>query len=154
MHPDDKALVDRAFAAAIEGQCPYDIVHRVMRPDNTVRFVHEKSEDVRNESGEIVMSIGMVHDITEAKKAESILQQSERTYREIFNASHDVIFVHDMETGAIMDVNAQVTEIYGYEPDEILRMEVGELSAGMPPYSEKEASYWIQKTLEEGPQVF
>ncbi|HSA96086.1 MAG TPA: ATP-binding protein, partial [Acidobacteriota bacterium] len=52
-----------------------EIEHRVVRRDSgEVRTVHEKCEHVRDASGRIIRSIGMVHDITERKRAEALRQ--------------------------------------------------------------------------------
>ena len=77
VHPDDRMAVDAAYSGSLrEGRDNYEIEHRVVRKsDNAVRTVHEKCEHFRDESGAIVRSIGMVHDITERKKAEEEIKR-------------------------------------------------------------------------------
>ena len=71
VHPDDRAAVDAAYSGSIrEGRDTYEIEHRVLRSDGGIRFVHEKCQHIRDASGKIVRSVGMVHDITERKNAE------------------------------------------------------------------------------------
>ena len=79
VHPDDRAAVDIAYSTSVrDGKDGYEIEHRVIRqPNGEIRIVHEKCEHFRNEAGQIVCSIGMVHDITEAKRAEEALRHSE-----------------------------------------------------------------------------
>ena len=74
VHPDDLKAVDAAYQDSLrEGRGGYEIEHRVIRRDTgEVRTVHEKCEHVRDASGRIVRSVGMVHDITEQKQAESL----------------------------------------------------------------------------------
>jgi PAS domain S-box-containing protein len=78
VHPDDRAAVDAAYAGSIrEGRDSYEIEHRVVRrSDGEVRFVHEKCAHARDESGRIVRSSGMVHDITERKRTEESLRRT------------------------------------------------------------------------------
>jgi PAS domain S-box-containing protein len=77
VHPDDRIAVDDAYTRSItENKNYYEIDHRVVRKNGEIRSVHEKCEHFRNESGEIIRSIGMVHDITEYKKAEKKLKES------------------------------------------------------------------------------
>jgi PAS domain S-box-containing protein len=73
VHPDDRSAVDAAYKGSVrEGKDSYEIEHRVIRKDNgEIRFVHEKCQHMRDEHGQIVRSLGMVHDITERKKAEN-----------------------------------------------------------------------------------
>ena len=77
VHPDDRQAVDAAYSGSInEGKIGYEIEHRIIRRDNgEIRFVHEKCTHVRDISGQIVKSSGMVHDITERKKAEQQILQ-------------------------------------------------------------------------------
>ena len=86
VHPDDRAAVDEAYTGSLrEGRDAYEIEHRVVRKsDGAIRTVHEKCEHIRDASGMIVRSVGMVHDITERKKVEETLKESEQRYRSLF----------------------------------------------------------------------
>jgi diguanylate cyclase (GGDEF)-like protein/PAS domain S-box-containing protein len=88
------------------------------------------------------------------KQAEQTLSESESRFREIFNTANDAIFIHDAETGAILDVNQRMCEMYGYTHDEALLCRPDDLSSGAPPYSAAEAISKIQLALTEGPQTF
>jgi PAS domain S-box-containing protein len=92
--------------------------------------------------------------IQQRKEAEEALQQSERNYREIYNAANDAIFVQDADTGAILDVNESMLRLYGYSREEALRLTCNDGSLGASPYSEAEARQWRAKTVAEGPQMF
>jgi PAS domain S-box-containing protein len=71
VHPDDIENLSAGYEKAWQNHEGYDIVHRIIRPDGEIRFVREKSQDVVDETGEAVFSLGMVHDITEQKEAEA-----------------------------------------------------------------------------------
>ena len=77
VYPDDRAAVDAAYSESIrEGKDSYEIEHRVMRKDTgEIRWVHEKCQHVRNAAGNIIRSLGMVHDITDLKHAEEDLRK-------------------------------------------------------------------------------
>jgi PAS domain S-box-containing protein len=77
VHPNDRAAVDAAYSGSLrEGRDSYEIEHRVVRKSSgEVRIVHEKCEHIRDESGRIIRSIGMVHDITERKMLEEALDK-------------------------------------------------------------------------------
>jgi len=75
VHHDDRAAVDAAYSELLhEGRDSYEIEHRIVRPSGEVRFVREKCEHFRDETGRIVRSVGMVHDITEHKQWEEQLR--------------------------------------------------------------------------------
>ncbi|MBN2800348.1 MAG: PAS domain-containing protein [Deltaproteobacteria bacterium] len=75
IHPDDRELVDRAFSASVAGRHPYQIEHRVLLPDGTVRVVQERGRTTYADDGTPLRSIGTVQDITAARRAE---QERER----------------------------------------------------------------------------
>jgi PAS domain S-box-containing protein len=84
-------------------------------------------------------------DITEQKRSEEKLKHSERTYREIFNAITDALFIHDIRTGDILDVNDTMLQMYGYGRDELPGLSVGDLSAHEGPYTNEEAAGLIKR---------
>jgi PAS domain S-box-containing protein len=78
----------------------------------------------------------------------------ETDYRAIFDAANDAIFIHDSKSGKILDVNNKMSEMYGYGIDEAKTIHIGDISAGSPPFSEKDALQWIQRAATKGPQLF
>jgi PAS domain S-box-containing protein len=94
VHPEDRAAVDNAYSSSIrEGRDTYQIEHRVVRHSNgEVRIVHEKCEHFRDQSGQIIRSIGMVHDITERKQAEQALQESETRFRSLADSMPQLVW--------------------------------------------------------------
>jgi PAS domain S-box-containing protein len=75
VHPADRAAVDAAYSSSVSGGDPYDIEYRVVQKrTGAIRVVHARCEHGRDASGRIVTSLGMVHDITERKRAEQELR--------------------------------------------------------------------------------
>jgi PAS domain S-box-containing protein len=64
VHPEDRDKVVRALGQALVGKQPFDIRHRIVRPDGSVRSVHGKAE-VIFEGGRPIRVVGSVQDITE-----------------------------------------------------------------------------------------
>ena len=82
IHPEDRAIVIRAIAEALRGGPRYDVEYRVIRPNGEVRIVHSRGNVMRNELGGARRMFGTVQDVTERKRAEEDLRESERRYRE------------------------------------------------------------------------
>jgi len=78
VHPDDRDRIGAAVRAAIERGTVYSLDHRVIRPDGSVRIVHEQSEIQLDGSGRPLRMIGTVQDVTEQRTAESQLMLRDR----------------------------------------------------------------------------
>ncbi len=85
---------------------------------------------------------------------QSIWQNPDSSWREIFNAANDAIFIHDAETGAILDVNQKTCEVFGYTVEEFRGLEVGDFSSGEPGFDQDGAMAEIGKALETGEVLF
>jgi two-component system cell cycle sensor histidine kinase/response regulator CckA len=122
--------------------------------DGTRSWFQVVKTPVRNAQGQIAGVLGIFWDVTERKRAEEALKASEANYRSIFDAANDAIFVHDLETGDILDVNQKMLEMYGGTREEIRQLKVGHFSSGIPPYAQGNAVEWLRKAIQGKPQVF
>ncbi len=109
IHRDDRDAVTRAVNASVtDPDIPYDIEHRVVLPDGEIRYVREQGEIERDVSGSPLYMIGIVHDITEQKKAQHAIDQAmqdiatnERVLRLALSAAGAGYFHFDVQTGAL-----------------------------------------------------
>ena len=120
VHPDDRAAVDSAYSSSLhEGMDAYEIEHRVIRKsDGEVRIVHEKCEHFRNESGAIIRSIGMVHDITDRKLAEESLRSGEEQFRTLADSIPNLAWWANGD-GYITWYNGRWYEYTGTTPEQM-----------------------------------
>jgi PAS domain S-box-containing protein len=77
IHPEDRELVFRAAEEALQSKVPADIEHRVVRPDGELRTIHSVGTVKRDTSGRPYEMFGTAQDITERKRSEEALQQSQ-----------------------------------------------------------------------------
>ncbi len=91
-----------------------------------------------------VMTQSVIKDITDLKKMEAALRESEKKYRTLFEASKDAILVSD-NTGRILDINQSGVELFGYTKEEFLSLGPVELYCN----PEDRKRLW-QKLLDEG----
>ena len=93
-------------------------------------------------------------DITERKKAEEAIRLAEANYREIFDKASDAIYVHEMETGKVIEVNQRASKITGYTREELLNSDPQEFITDNPDYTFQHAMNYLQKAAAGEPQLF
>jgi len=98
--------------------------------------------------------VGFGLDVSESVYTREALEKSERNYREIFNATSEAIFLHDANSGAILDVNQSMLDMYGYRRDQVDGLTVSDVSAGSSDSAQREAGGRLRRAIEEGPQLF
>jgi PAS domain S-box-containing protein len=81
IHPDDVALVQQVIDRAEHDQQDFDLEHRLVMPDGSVRHLHVVLHAVGDEPGKFM---GALMDITARKEAERAVRDSERRYRHLF----------------------------------------------------------------------
>src|SRR3984893_8315128 len=77
IHPSDRELVFRAAEEALQSDVPVDIEHRLVRPDGEVRIIHSVGTVKRETSGRPYEMFGTAQDITDRKRSEEALKQSQ-----------------------------------------------------------------------------
>ncbi len=82
IHPDDRQAVLLATSACLERGVPYEVEHRVVWPDGTVRWLLERGAVTRDAAGQPNRMLGVVQDIHERKQVELALVESEKRLRE------------------------------------------------------------------------
>jgi PAS domain S-box-containing protein len=70
-----------------------------------------------------------VRDITEHRRADQALRESEEKYRQLFATENDAIVLFDVQTGTILDANESALRLYGYTRDEFMVLTNWDLSA-------------------------
>ncbi|OUS10796.1 hypothetical protein A9Q90_00460, partial [Gammaproteobacteria bacterium 54_18_T64] len=82
IHPDDRLQVNRAIENCIQHDMDYDIEHRIVWPDGSVHWAHERGDVTRNASGVALRMLGVVQDITQRKAIELGLVEEQRRLKE------------------------------------------------------------------------
>ncbi|HUT61637.1 MAG TPA: PAS domain S-box protein [Phycisphaerae bacterium] len=154
IHADDVRWVMERIAS-LTPQNPIEThENRDILPGGEVRWLQWTNRGIFDESGRLTEMQAVGHDITERRRTEEALRQSEANYHEIFNAVNDCLFVHDIQTGDVLDLNRRAAEVYGYQADEIGLLNAQFRRAAEPPYSYEDQVRWIRKAAQGGPQLF
>ena len=96
---------------------------------------------IRDENGRLLGALETLEDITERKKAELALMESEEQFRTLFTNANDAIFLHSIsdngQPGTFIEVNDTACRRLGYSRDELLTMS--------PPDIESDEMKWMDK---------
>ncbi|MBF0283781.1 MAG: EAL domain-containing protein [Magnetococcales bacterium] len=134
IHPADVDRVEREVQRALEHpDHPYNVEHRILRPDGSLRIVHEKGEVIRDPSGKPLVMMGAVHDITELRRVEEHLHTVTQTFHEALGEMGSQmelaakVFEHAIEgvtitnaENVILSVNPAFCAITGYASEEVI----------------------------------
>jgi len=158
--PDVSALPSSTLREILEPQAIQSLLTvPLMNGDECMGFVGFDSVRDRHVYSEVEQHLlrvfaNMLVNVRLRKLAGDAIHDSEQSYREIFNATSDAIFIHDADTGAVLDVNDSMLQMYGFTREEAMRLHPNDSSSGVSPYSAQEARQWIAKAAAEGPQTF
>lgn len=96
-------------------------------PDGSVRCITIKKSIFSQADGSIGGIVGVISDVTDSKKAEDGLRESEERFRVLSEASLEAIIF--IENGIIRDVNQRTYEMFGYGDGEIINRDTLDLIA-------------------------
>jgi len=116
---EDRSEVDQSWQAVLERDIPFDSEHRIVAAETT-RWVRQKVELMRGPDGTPLRAIGTVQDITERKKAESALRESEEKFAKAFRSSPLFIAISTVDDGRYIDVNENFLKTLGHSRAEII----------------------------------
>jgi PAS domain S-box-containing protein len=85
VHPEDRNRVDERFARVVNEKVDSFDEYRVVLPDGTVKHVNSSGHPVLDGNGEFIEFIGTATDVTDRKRAEEALRESEYKLRQIID---------------------------------------------------------------------
>lgn len=125
-HPGDRERVWEEIQAAVAQRRPYETTYRILTRTGEVKSVWERGEGIYATDGSLSYLEGFVTDITERKRAEHLLRQSEERYRRLIAVSPYAIVV--IRGDRILFANDQAIKLFGaVKADEILSRSVMDL---------------------------
>jgi PAS domain S-box-containing protein len=115
VHPEDRQRVIEAVNACVERGERYDIEHRCVWPDGSVRWLLERGDVARAADGTPLRMLGVVQDVTDRKRAELALRQSRARLEEAQRIARIGNWEANLQSGELF-WSAEIYRIFGYDP--------------------------------------
>ncbi len=119
--PEDRDRALSNIAKMFQGGQRGANEYRGLRSDGSTFDIEVNNEFIRNAEGQPLSMVLVIRDITERKRSEEALRESEERFRALHNASFGGIVIHDQ--GIILDCNQGLSGITGYTLEELIGMD-------------------------------
>lgn len=117
VHRQDRKRVHTARKLALTDG--YDVTYRIVRPDGTMRWVRDRAFPVRDAQGKVYRVAGIAEDITDRRRAEAALQESEEQFRQLAANIPQVFWITDAAQREPLYLSPAFEKITGYPLSEI-----------------------------------
>ncbi|MGZ8993234.1 MAG: PAS domain-containing protein [Burkholderiaceae bacterium] len=140
IHPDDREALQTSIDDHISGaSAQFEVEYRLVLRDGTIRWIHSRGQCFRDAGGKAVRMAGATNDVSERKRAEDALRQSEKRFALAVAGSNDGIVDWDVVNDrmysspramSIMGIDSNVTlrsraewrDLVKYHPDDVQRV--------------------------------
>ena len=110
--PEDRVNVINIVKDAIEKNVPFEVEYRINNKSGELKWFYERGRPIRGDNGNPSYIDGVIFDITNRKKAEQKLRESEKKFKTFFDESPIGIELYD-SSGKLVDLNESCLEIFG-----------------------------------------
>jgi PAS domain S-box-containing protein len=118
-HPDDRPLLKKWIEQAMANLQPPELDFRIIRSDGTIRYIRGAGDLITDPAGKPERLAGTAQDITEQKRTDEALKESELKYRELVENANSIILRWNKE-GKITFLNEFGQKFFSYTEDEII----------------------------------
>ena len=129
------------------GEKDFDITHRLLMPDGSVKFVHVLSHALKDATGNLEI-VGAVMDVTENTRLYRDLAEREAKIRRLVDANIIGVFIGDLD-GRILEANDAFLRIVGYDREDVVAGRINWKDLTPPDWRERDAQ-WIEEHKRTG----
>lgn len=129
VHPDDKAHVNQVIEASLADNTRryWEVEYRFRKKDQTYIWVNDRGYILYDAQGKAIRIIGVIVDIDDRKKNESLIVMSDQQQRAFFFHSPYPMWIYDEESKRILEVNWAAIRLYGYSRNEFLQLSIWDI---------------------------
>jgi PAS domain S-box-containing protein len=126
LHPEDRAWAVEFCIRATQEKRAHELEYRIIAADGRTVWLRDMVTVVVDHEQAMTLR-GVMVDITQRKRAEETLRESEERFRQLSEAANEGIAIH--EGGRILEANQALAAMYGYELADVLGKHASELAA-------------------------
>ncbi len=123
---EDRERVITDLKVQQEGR-PFEHEYRIARHDGERRWIWDRGFPIRESTGKVTCYVGVAQDITDRKKAEQELRESEDRFRVLFEDAAEGILVADVETKKLKFANPAICKMFGYTMEEMVQLNISDI---------------------------
>jgi two-component system, cell cycle sensor histidine kinase and response regulator CckA len=131
VHPEQRHIGLSKMRSLMTGEIDHvSLERRYVTSGGRELLGHLSGRRLLREDGSLVGLVGIITDVSDRRRAEEALKESEERYRTLFERAGDGIIVVDIEgedAGKIVSANRVAAEMHGYNIDEFLRLRMSDL---------------------------
>lgn len=126
VHPEDLCRVEESLEIAVKDKSvkKWTEDYRYLKKDGTYAWVIDKGLIIRDHENQAIRIVGALQDITELKKNQESLIQSQENYKNMFSNNPTPLWTYDMESKCFSMVNDAALTLYGYTRDEFMQLDL------------------------------
>jgi PAS domain S-box-containing protein len=123
IHPEDRPKIEEISRKKLaSSDQEWQEEYRILKKDGTVAHIVDSAIIIRDDDGAPLRMVGAMQDITERRKAQQQLRESEKKYRLLFENNPEPMWIYDPDTLNFIEVNKAAVNHYGYLQEEFLNM--------------------------------
>jgi PAS domain S-box-containing protein len=126
IHPDDRRRIEQVLRETAAGK-PFRVEYRIRDAHSNWRWFDDISFGYKLDGPDVIIK-GLVMDITERKRTEEALRESEQRHKIVVQTAMDGFLLADTQ-GRLLEVNASYCRMVGYNEQELLAMRISDLDA-------------------------
>lgn len=117
----DREMMARYLEDEVVGQRqPFNKEYRIVRKsDREVRWVNGLGRVMFDARGKALSLIGTIQDVTERKRAELELRESQHFITSVLDTTPDIVYIYDLNERKNVYANHEIVDVLGYSPEAI-----------------------------------
>lgn len=154
IHPSDKKDFNRKLIIIDSPDMQFEMTYRIRRYDGIYRWFQTSGKSLLKDDNDIEI-LFVSRDITDTKKTQDLLTESEEKYRQLFDIESDCIALIDANSFEIIEINKSGIELFKFEREEFLKLSILDISSDPESMIEylstaKKSSFFIYGIRKDG----